>query len=269
MLHGGVPHHDSLGRAEAGDVSVELGRLLAGFHFEHALGRDVHPTTMHDALQIGYQVGMPVSQGFKLVEQWIDPDGLNENHEHDERNRAQPEIEPPASRTAAQRGIEPPSSDAAAEQNERQVLRPVAEPRSPMLHRKPILQSNVVFVGVKRQLNHLKHEEEQRHDDRRLYHTKARGPHGAVTKARAKPRPQHAVQHQEPPDRGGEIKHAADQIKRVRLLQFVGRQRVVNHGRRLGRGRRLRRVILRGYRRRSRRDGQSEGNTDQKPAHPL
>jgi len=110
VLHGGIPHHHPLGRSEAGNVGVQCRALLAGLHLKHALRRDVHSRAMHHPLDLCHQIAMMIAERLELVEHRLDPNRRDEKDQDHDGNQSQPEIEPPATRTAAQRSVENPAS---------------------------------------------------------------------------------------------------------------------------------------------------------------
>src|ERR1035437_485523 len=174
VLHRGVPYHDPFGSSEASDVSVQLSGLLAGLHLEHALRRDVHSAAVDDPLDLRDQVGMMAGQRLELIEQWINPNRLDEDYKDDDRDDRQPEVEPPAARAAPQHGIEYPSQNAGEETPEQQGLSPVSEPGTQLLNRKPILQADVVLVTVEWKLGQFEYKHEHRHNNGGLHHSESR-----------------------------------------------------------------------------------------------
>ena len=67
---GGVPDDDALGGAEAGDIGVEGGDLVGGFHEEHAVGRDVDALAAgDDLLKLVDEGGVGLGEGLELVEE--------------------------------------------------------------------------------------------------------------------------------------------------------------------------------------------------------
>ena len=57
-VDGGVPENKALGGADAGHVGIDSVGLPAGFHQEHAAGRDVGSDAGDDGFQPGHQGGV-------------------------------------------------------------------------------------------------------------------------------------------------------------------------------------------------------------------
>jgi len=73
---------------------------------------------------------MMIAERLELVEHRLDPNRRDEKDQDHDGNQSQPEIEPPATRTAAQRSVENPAQQGDEHQSQQQALAPIAEPRS-------------------------------------------------------------------------------------------------------------------------------------------
>ncbi len=155
LAHGGVPNDDPLGCAETGDIGVERRGFVAGFHLEHAVGRDVHSSAMHDAFDLGDEFGMMIAERLEFVEHRLDPNRLDEHHEDNDGDQRQPEVKPPAARAAADHGVENPAEKSGEDDAEQQALGPILKPPAPMLDREAVLQADVVSIDVKWKIGQL------------------------------------------------------------------------------------------------------------------
>ncbi len=62
---GGVPYHDALGCAEAGDVGVVGGQFVAGVHQEDARFGNLQSRGMGQALELRRQLGIGLRQAVR------------------------------------------------------------------------------------------------------------------------------------------------------------------------------------------------------------
>src|SRR5262249_23990968 len=108
-------------------------------------------------------------QRLELMEQWIDDERLQEKQNQTNRQRDEPEIEPPSLRALANHHKQQ------VEKNDRQnraddfALGPIPEPRAPTLYRNSILSQNPVAINSKGQLENIHRNEKQRRKNRRLH----------------------------------------------------------------------------------------------------
>src|SRR5271166_5700035 len=96
-----------------------------------------------------------------------------------------------------------------------------------MLDREPVLQADMVLIGVERKLRQGQHQNEQRHHYDGLEGSEARSALRPLTQARTEVRPQHEAEHQQAPTRSDEVKRAVQQVKSIGLLQLVRRKGVL------------------------------------------
>jgi len=86
-----------------------------------------------DALEFGNELGSLGGERFVLVEERVDDVGRDEQDEQHERQRDDPEVEPPAAGALANDGIENPGEQAANDDSEELAFSPIGSPGGPGL----------------------------------------------------------------------------------------------------------------------------------------
>src|SRR5258708_18595239 len=124
LCQSGVPNDDALGSAEAIDGGVDGDGFVAGFHPEHALRRNFLAGTASDALEFGDELRGLGGEEFVFVEERVDHVRRDEDTEQEERQRDDPEMEPPAARALSNDGVENPGEQAADDNGEELDLGP-------------------------------------------------------------------------------------------------------------------------------------------------
>lgn len=165
---GGVENHDAFGGDEAGDVSVDRGGFLARVHPEHTLGRNVFSGSLDQFLEAGGKRGIFLRERLEPVEQRIDHERLEKEHEQQDGQRREPKVKPPAPRRFANNGIGKPNQNDAQNDADELAFGPVPKPRALALHRKAVLPRNPVFVDAGGQLKDIDREDHQRRKDEGL-----------------------------------------------------------------------------------------------------
>src|SRR5215471_17792171 len=226
LLDGGVPDNNTLGWAEAGDVSVEFVSLLAGFHEKDSIARDGKSTALRDSFNRIYQLRIGLLKRFKLVEQWINNERLADGIQHNERQQDQPEIKPPARGALADDHDHQPQQHGASHRSDEKSFADISEPGRPALNRKTVLQTNAVMVGIERQIQQGGRQQEQRHSDHGLDKAPARRFLGPVTVSRHDTEVENRQQLDETINRADDEQLDSQVVKRLSLGQLVRRQHV-------------------------------------------
>src|SRR6267154_6218271 len=133
LRDGGVPNNDALGSAEAIDGGVGRDGFVAGFHPEHAVGRDFLAGAAGDALELRDELRGLDREGFVFIEERVDHVGRDEHAEQEERQRDDPEIEPPAAGAPADDGVKNPNEQTADDDGEELGFGPISYPGGPGL----------------------------------------------------------------------------------------------------------------------------------------
>src|SRR5437879_8522945 len=130
----GVPNDDALGSAEAIDGGVCRDGFVAGFHPEHAVGRDFLAGAARDALELRDKLRGFDGEAFVFIEERVDHVGRDEHAEQEERQKDDPEIEPPTAGAAADDGVKNPNEQTADDDGQELGFGPISYPRGPGLN---------------------------------------------------------------------------------------------------------------------------------------
>src|SRR5260370_32856484 len=133
LRDGGVPNNDALGSAEAINGGVGGDGFVAGFHPEHAVGGNLLAGAACDALDLGDELRGLDGEGFVFIEGRVDHVGRDEDAEQEERQRDDPEIEPPAAGTPANYGVKNPNEQTAGDEGGEQGCCPHLSRRGPVV----------------------------------------------------------------------------------------------------------------------------------------
>jgi len=107
-----IPNDDALGRSKTVHGSIGSNGFVAGFHPEHALRRNFLASTPSDALKLGDKLWSMGGKRLIFVEERVDYIGRNEDSKQKNRQRDDPEIEPPTLRALANNSVENPDKQA-------------------------------------------------------------------------------------------------------------------------------------------------------------
>ena len=177
-----VPDHHSLRSADTADVGVHRVRFFAGLHPEHALGRNREACALHHSFNLRDELGVFLAERRKRKKHRLNHKRLDKSEEHDNRQRNQPEIKPPAPRTAPDHGVQYPHSENAAHNQEELRLGIIQRPRAPTLHRDAIRQRHPVLVSVGGQLQDRDRQDQKRRKNESLNKTIGRSFLGRISK---------------------------------------------------------------------------------------
>ena len=149
---GGVPDDDALGGAEAGDVGVEGGDLVGGFHEEHAVRGDIDAfAACDDLFKLGYEGGIGFGEGFEVVEERVDDVRGDEDGEEGDEHDREPEDDPPAAGKLADEVEEQHDQEAAEDVDEGERFELVGDPAAPVLDGEAVGELYVLGVEIERQ----------------------------------------------------------------------------------------------------------------------
>src|SRR6266853_4621407 len=168
LRDGGVPNDDALGSAEAIDRGVGGDGFVAGFHPEHAVGRNFLAGAAGDALELGDELRGPDGEGFVFIEERVDHVGRDEDAEQEEWQRDGPEIEPPAVRALTDDGVENPGEKAADNHSEELGLGPISYPGGPGLDGNFVEFQDRLMKDVEGKLENADGQYEERSENIRL-----------------------------------------------------------------------------------------------------
>src|SRR5437879_5826169 len=116
----------------------------------------------------GDQVGMFFAQWLKLVEQWIDHQGSDDDESEKDQDGGKPEIQPPAPRTAPHYGKQDQDQNDSKRRAQTLSLGPIPEPRAPALNGLFVMQGKRMPIRVHRQVQNVEGQEKKRHENQRL-----------------------------------------------------------------------------------------------------
>src|SRR5229473_5900078 len=133
LSQGGIPNDDAFRSAEAIYGGVGGDGLVAGFHPEHAVGGNLLAGPACDALELGDELRGLDGEGFVFIKERVDHVGRDEDAEQEERQRDDPEIEPPAAGAPADDGVKNPNEQTADDDGEELGLGPISYPGGPGL----------------------------------------------------------------------------------------------------------------------------------------
>ena len=164
-----VPDYNSLRSAEAADVGVHRIRFFAGLHPEHALGRNREACALHHSFNLRDELRIFLAERSEREKHRLNHKRLDEGEEHDNRQRDQPEIKPPAPRAAPDHHVEYPHSENAAHNQEELRLGIIQRPRAPTLDRDAVRQRYPVLVSVRRELQYCDRQGQKRRENESLH----------------------------------------------------------------------------------------------------
>ena len=236
LLDGGVPYDDALGAAEAGDIGVERGDLLAGLHQVHALGRDIHVALLYDLLQLRDQLRIGLLQRLKLVEERINHIGSDEDADQHERYGESPGEQPPLTRSLADAPGEQHQQQAADDPDQCECLGLVTEPASPGLYGEAILQLHVLVVEVERQADQRANQEIEEEEDVALHPTIGADLHGSVPHPGNDAEGQQQDKADDAPGLFHKVHGDADRAQVLGFRKVRWRERIIGHIAVYGRG---------------------------------
>src|ERR1700722_15884312 len=166
-----VPDYNSLRSAEAADVGVHRIRFFARLHPEHALGRNREACSLHHSFNLHDELRIFLAERSECEKHRLDYKRLDKSEEHDNRQRDQPEIKPPAPWAAPDHHVEYPHSENAAHNQEELRLGIVQRPGAPALHRDAIGQRYPVLVSAGGELQDRDRQDQERRENKSLDET--------------------------------------------------------------------------------------------------
>ena len=113
LLQSGVPNDDALGRSKTVHRRIGSNGFIAGFHPEHALRRNFLASAAGDALKLGDKLWSMGGKRLIFVKEWVDYIRRNEDDKEKDRQRDDPELDPPTSWALANDSVENPHKQAA------------------------------------------------------------------------------------------------------------------------------------------------------------
>ncbi len=247
-----VPQHDPLRGAEAGDVRVQRVGVGALVHLVDAAACNPRAIgQLQDA-----RLERLVLHRAERVEQRIDPDRLDDDHEQQERHRRQSGVEPPAAGALAQQEVGNPEKERAGDDADDQRDQRVGEPLLERLVRQAVrVIADELLVVRARQVDDEGQDREDGEVDRDDEEPLAPDARGPVAHPRREPGHEHQPRQHEAPDRVDDPEHDAASVALHRQRRGlghrdgsrvgVGRLRLRARGRRGGRRRRRGRARLR------------------------
>src|SRR5215469_151721 len=123
-----------------------------------------------------------------------------------------------------------PSYNREKNENHHHAFEHVAKPRTPALHREPILAADAVLISVKRKLQQSGQNQQQCDNNGRLNEAEADRAFSPVAKLRCDSQIQDAEKNQQTPNRIDDPQLAAEIVERRGLGQLVRRQSVFGSG---------------------------------------
>src|SRR6266446_1030938 len=196
----GVPNDDALGSAEAIDGGVCRDGFVAGFHPEHAVGRDFLAGAARDTLELRDELRGFDREGFVFIEERVDHVGRDEHAEQEERQRDDPEIEPPAAGAPADDGVKNPNEQTADDDGEELGFGPISYPGGPGLDGDFVEFGDRLMKDVEGKLENTDDQYEERSENIRLEEAVTRkffrpiAKFGRKSPAQDKPENQEAVE---------------------------------------------------------------------------
>src|SRR5215471_580677 len=148
FLNCSVPHDNSLGGADSSYIGVEFVGFLAGIHFEHPARRDGEPAAPGKLFDLAYQLRVALIERDEIVKERINDPGTAVNDQQENCIDREPKVEPPAPRTLPDNEDHEPQQEDSKDPAEACAFQLIAEPRSPALHRKPVLPADAMLVCV-------------------------------------------------------------------------------------------------------------------------
>src|ERR1700686_1030495 len=168
FLDGGVPDDDALGGAEACDVGVDGVGLGAGFHEEHALGRNGNACGAGKFADGLNKLRLRFPERAKFVEERVDIPRGDEPQEERERDGAEPGEEPPASGLRTDQGEQERNDEESQRDAEELCLGPIPEPGAPGLDGLLVENREVMPVEANGKMQQRKEDEENGDEDQGL-----------------------------------------------------------------------------------------------------
>jgi hypothetical protein len=126
------------------------------------------PRAPDHLLEASSERGIFLRERHKFVEHWINNQRHEENHQHQNRNRQQPEIKPPVAGAAADHSEENPDQEGADNNCDHLQFGPVPEPRWPCLDAEAKFQAHEMAGDCDRRQENVEREDEQRCENRGL-----------------------------------------------------------------------------------------------------
>src|ERR1700732_3975931 len=144
--NGGIPDYDALGGAEAGYVGVDGVGFGAGFHEEHALGRNGNAGSAGKFTDGLDELRLSFLERAKFFEERGDTPRGDEGEEERERNGAEPGEEPPTARLRTDQSEEESDNEERQRNAEEFCFGPIPEPGFPGLDGLLVVKREVVPV---------------------------------------------------------------------------------------------------------------------------
>src|SRR6266851_3036270 len=200
LRESGVPNNDAFRSAEAIYGGVGGDGLVAGFHPEHAVGGNFLAGAARDALELGDELRGLDGERFVFIEERVDHVGRDEDAEQEERQRDDPEIEPPAAGAPADDGVKNPNEQTADDDGEELGFGPIRYPGGPGLDGDFVEFRDRLMKDVEGKLENTDGQYEERSENIRLEEAVTRkffrpiAKFGRKSPAQAKPENQEAVE---------------------------------------------------------------------------